>query len=343
MPQGVGGRDDGVDMPSSLGAARGRQRLEVFACHGLRRGGSREHLGLFEDVEDDVTGEVGDILLASLGGGDEAIEPTPTRRRGEVLQLRVVREAPVEDCRDRRGHLGDPLEGAEHPHRGGLEGLGAREVGDAVAAEGALEPLAVALRQTRLVGVEPLEIGQEVLLGVDIAVAVEGLGLGAGPVEGSEVGEEVEQLALGLEQVGVIGGELGGQRRLPFEQGFEGLRVAVVAEEVVAQARVDPAGVLARGRAVGGRESAQVDRRGPLPRAGRGRLGTELEVLGGPVVVGSLDPQEGRTALDLGVTRDRERRHESVERGRYGGNHLHRLEDGQRLPGDDVLARSDEQ
>ena len=208
---------------------------------------------------------------------------------------------------------------------------------DAVPGQGVLEPCTVPRRQGRPVGVEPPQEGDEVLLGAAgrlLGVLARVLGLGARPVEGGDVGEQVEEAVLAGGELLVVG--WAGGRQVPLladERGDLG-GVAVVPEQVGHQVGVD---LLAARLGPGGPLDGQHGEVELAPRAlgrreGRGRG----EVPGRP------DPHQRRTALHLRVGDDGHGGDEAVEGGADRGDHLHRLQDGHRVPGADLLPLLDE-
>jgi hypothetical protein len=69
-------------------------------------------------------------------------------------------QAPLQD-RQHDGHqLADPAERPEHPHNCGVELRRAFEAGNPVPRQGGLQAGAVRLRQSGLIGIHPLQVGQ---------------------------------------------------------------------------------------------------------------------------------------------------------------------------------------
>ena len=119
---------------------------------------------LVEVVEPHVAGQVGDHPLAALDGR-QTVKPGPHLGVGQLRQLGLVAEPALEDRGHRRYQLVDPAERAEHPDDGFFEFGGAIQPAHAVAQQRSLQPPPVRVGQAGPIRVQPLQVGQQVLLG----------------------------------------------------------------------------------------------------------------------------------------------------------------------------------
>ena len=160
--------------------------------------------------------------------------------------------------------------------------------------------------------------------------ATSGSALGLRAVQGPQLGVDVEQPVLALDQscIGRVG-DLG-QSALLREQLAEIRSRQVVAEQVVPERCVDPVAGLA----------VEVD--GPLEtRTGRRRMIRPAQHCGSTRLCCRMR-SERRTALDLRVGCDRHFQHLAGKRRSDGGFHLHRLEHGDGITGRDDVAGFDQ-
>ena len=124
-------------------------------------------------MEPHVAGQLCDHPLATLDGG-QAVKPGPHLWVGLLRQLVAVAQPALEDGGNRRHELGDPAERAEHPDDRFLEFGGAVQSAHTVAQQRLLQPPAVRVRQSRPIRVQPLQVGQQVLLVLPVSSAISG-------------------------------------------------------------------------------------------------------------------------------------------------------------------------
>ena len=172
----------------------------------LRR--CRLHRRLVEVVEPHVPSEFGQVLLASLGGGGEAIQAGTSVGADHRRQRNPVLEPTLQDGAHHRAELAQPGERTEQPHQCPLELRCVFETVDPVALERRPEAGPIVLGQTGAVGVDPLHERDEVLLSVlDVGSGCVGIRLRHRPVQGAEGGVDVEESVLARHQrwVGRVG------------------------------------------------------------------------------------------------------------------------------------------
>ena len=320
---GVGGVHqalDGLRAPRTAGVGlddpqRALGRL-VLRLH------QRLQHGFVEVAEDHVVGQLGNALVPDLGRGRQPVEPGAHLLVGKGRQFSPRPEAPLEDRHHDGDQLADPAEGPEHPEHCRFQLRRALEPVDAVAGQRGEEARAIGVGQPRAVGVEPLQVGEQVLLGAGGCQRVAGLGLRPRAIERAHLREQVEQPVLAAEQPDVGGRADLAEPALFDEQPPHHGRVEVVAEEVVPQRAEDP---LARWRSCRGPRlhPRQVERRRSDGLAA-GRLGL-------------ADAQHRSTGGDLGVRHHLDRRHLTGVRRSDRGLHLHALQHRDRVPFSDPV------
>jgi hypothetical protein len=253
-PRGEQQRAQRVRAPHEAGDPRGPIGVVEVArqlCQMLRHLGADLrrrllHRRLVEVVEPHVPSEFGQVLLASLGGGGEAVETGTPVGADDRRQRDPVLEPTLQDGAHHRAELAEPGERTEQPHQRRLEFRGVFEIVDPVPPERRPEAGPVVLGQTGAVGVDPLHERDEVLLGVlHVGSGCVGIGFRHGPVQGAEVGVDVEQAVLARHQRGV--GRVGdlGQPALLGEQTPHRLRGEVEPEQVLTEWSVDAVARLA--------------------------------------------------------------------------------------------------
>ena len=302
---------------SSANSPAGMGLELVQAAFHLRvdlRAGAPEQ-GRVHVAEAHVTGQVVDLAITLLGGGDEAVE------HGEPLvghqRRRVVAPAqpPAQDRHgDRRGAL-EPGHRPEEARQGLLQLRGAVQRRHAVTGQRA--PELVEEGRGQPAGVEAGQVGEQVIFraaGVFIFGSVR-----LAPRQRGDVSEYPKQLPVLAQQAGVGGAR---NRLPPPAQLASGVIADVIAEQVTAQ----------------GRETA-------VTRADRIGCGGQAQPWPGRVMrtrlIGRLQLHQRRAGLHVGVDRGEQRADRAGKRSRDRRLHLHALDHHQRVPGPDGVARGD--
>jgi hypothetical protein len=169
-----------------------RERVQVMVHNGVLVEGDLRQDRLVQVGEPHLAGEVGDHLMAPLGGRGEPVQPGPHRCVGEVHHRVAVTQPPFEYRHDARHELPDPAERPVHPDDRLLQFGGSIEPLDPVPAQGSRQPFPIVAGQAGPFGVEPLQVRQQVLLRATGTGQTVGLALGSRPVQPTDVGEEVQ-------------------------------------------------------------------------------------------------------------------------------------------------------
>ena len=245
----LGGLDQGGDALGALGAVRVLgQGIEVGLHARLHQGAAGLDHRFVDEAEPGVAREVCHGLELPLGRGGQAVVAGPRGVVHERQDAVPVAQASFEDPGHHPGQLRAPGLGAEQQDDSLLQVRAAVQVGDAVAGQDLGQAAAHLGGQAHAVGVQPLDVPEQVLAGGRHALVGLGAALTLGPPEQAQVGEQVQEAVLSGQQLGVAGAGAVGERALLGKQGGERGGVELVAQQVAAEGGVHP---LERGAAGG--------------------------------------------------------------------------------------------
>ena len=303
------------------------QGVEVHRHPGVDVGGDPLEPRSLEELVTHLPRLAGQSGEAPLGRPDQSVEDDPEALLQPRCNSLTLLEAAVEDGLDRRQLQGDALLALDEPEER-IPQLGCGlQVRDPVVAQGSAQVVEERRRQPLSLPHHRAQVDEQVLVVAAhrLAVAFQGVGVGAVAVQRAGVDEDGEDLVLAGEERPVVGSQHGRDPpvlgdELPGEAGVD-----VEAEHLQAQGvEVGPAaplGILLR---------SGVDQGAEAGGGGADPGGLPLE---------GADLHERRGRLHLHVRAHQDLDHQAVHRGDDGELHLHGLQHGQAIAHRHLVSR----